>query len=402
LKGQVVDVFKAGIEAVKIAQATSKEKANKIKEISSQLVKEIKELESTGKITPTQALNMISKFNKVNMLNDVSVANFVDYMSKVFADAEYDNKINVAKSKIKNAKKNIATKIGIADGLSIDLQKLFSINPTLIPQQYLNRYLELVNMFSERAQVLSLEEKSVVIKDVQEILDEINNEQSISYELADRFEASENKVFKDGVLDYSASVKNMLDKGEIDSNEASLMSKYKNRIVESVEKPKMTDEEIQQEKDVLESLIKKSDINPSGLSTRDEINLAKRLGKLIKGDSVKELSNNKLKNILKVIDNINNGYISHYAQLMVEDINSINDEKPLNTSVKKSTYPTLSYMYSKMKSNFTKKDEVFEMIRRNPLFYIDQVFGNFKTKDIFNSILEKPAEGESKFTSEFK
>jgi hypothetical protein len=55
-----------------------------------------------------------------------------------------------------------------------------------------------------------------------------------------------------------------------------------------------------------------------------------------------------------------------------------------------------------MKSLFTKKDAVFEMIRRNPLFYIDQVLGNFKTKDVFNSILEMAAEGESKFTSEFK
>ena len=372
------------------------------KEIAKELAAEIKELSTKGKITLTQAANIASKFSKVDLLNETSVSNFVDYMSKVFADAEYDNKISVAKSKIKNAKKNIATKIGIADGLSIDLQKLFSINPTLIPQQYLNRYLELVNMFSARQQVLNLEEKSKVTKDVEEILDEINNEQSISYELADRFEASENKVFKDGVLDYSASVKNMLDKGEIDSNEATLMSKYKNRIVESVEKPKMTDEEIQQEKDVLESLIKKSDINPSGLSTRDEINLAKRLGKLIKGDAVKELSNAEMKNVLKLVDNINNGYINHYAQLMVEKINDINESKSLQSAVNKSKFPTLSYMYSKMKSLFTKKDAVFEMVRRNPLFYIDQVFGNFKTKDIFNSILKSAAEGESKFTSEFK
>ena len=372
------------------------------KEVAKELAAEIKELSTKGKITLTQAANIVSKFSKVNLLNEVSVSNFVDYMSKVFADAEYDNKISVAKGKIKNAKKNIATKLGMADGLIIPLQRLFSINPNLIPEQYLDRYLELVDMFSARAQVLSLEEKSKVTKDVEEILDEINNEQSLSDELADRFEASENKVFKDGVLDYTASVKNMLDKGEIDSNEASLMSKYKNRIVESVDKTKMTDEEIQQEKDVLESLIKKSDVNPSSLSTRDEINLAKRLGKLIKGDAVKELSNAEMKNVLKLVDNINNGYLPHYAQLMVEKLTSINNAKSLESAVNKSKFPTLSYMYSKMKSLFTKKDAVFEMVRRNPLFYIDQVFGNFKTKDIFNSILEMAAEGESKFTSEFK
>jgi hypothetical protein len=372
------------------------------KEISQQLIKEIKELETSGRITSAQALNMISKFGKVNLLNEASVSSFFDYMTKVFADAEYDNKINIAKKKLANAKRNIATKIGMADGLMLPLQKLFSINPTLIPQQYLSRYLELVNMFGERKEVLSLEEKSVVTEDVQEILDEINNEQSLSDELADRFEASDNKVFKDGVLDYSASVKNMLEEGEIDSKEASLMSKYKNRIVDSVERTKMTEEEIKKEKNVLANLIKKSTVDPSSLSTRDEVNLAKRLARLIKGDGIKELSNTELKNVLKLIDNINNGYLPHYTQLMVEKLTSINNSKPLESAVKKSTYPKFTYMYSKMKSIFTKKDEVFEMIRRNPLFYIDQVLGNFKTKDIFNSVLEMVSEGEAKFTSEFK
>jgi hypothetical protein len=372
------------------------------KEFAKELADEIKELSKKGKITLTQAANIVSKFSKVNLLNEVSVANFVDYMTKVFADAEYDNKINIAKGKLKNAKKNIATKIGMADGLALPLQKLFSINPTLIPEQYLNRYLELVDMFGERKEVLSLEEKSKVTEDVQEILDEINNEQSLSDELSDRFDASENKVFKDGVLDFSASVKNMLEEGEIDSKEADLMSKYKSRIVDSIDREKMTEEEIQKEKDALVSIIKKSTIDPSGLSTRDEISLAKRLSRLIKGDGINGLTNTELKNVLKLIDNINNGYLPHYTQLMVEKITSINNAKSLEYSVKKSSYPTFSYLYSKIKSIYTKKDEVFEMIRRNPLFYIDQVLGNFKTKDIFNSVLEMAAEGESKFTSEFK
>ena len=390
------------VKQIKDKAKGAKDVINVQKELAKELAAEIKELSAKGKITLTQAANIVSKFSKVNLLNEASVSNFVDYMSKVFADAEYDNKVNVAKSKLKTAKKNIVTKLGIADGLILPLQRLFSINPNLIPEQYLDRYLELVDMFSARQQVLTLEEKSVVTKDVQDMLDEINNEQSLSDELADRFEASENKVFKDGVLDYSASVKNMLDKGEIDSNEATLMSKYKNRIVESVDKTKMTDEEIQQEKDVLESLIKKSDIDSSGLSTRDEINLAKRLGKLIKGDAIKELSNTDMKNVLKLVDNINNGYLPHYTQLMVEKLTSVNNAKSLESAVNKSKFPTFSYLYSKAKSVLTKKDTVLEMIRRNPLFYIDQVLGNFKTKDIFNSILEMAAEAESKFTSEFK
>jgi hypothetical protein len=372
------------------------------KEVSQQLITEIKELESTGKITPTQALNMISKFNKVNMLNDVSVANFIDYMSKVFADADYDNKINVAKSKLKAAKKNINTKIGIADGLVGPLQKLFSINPQLIPQAYLERYLELVDMFGARQAVLNLEEKSKVTKDVIEILDEINNEQSAVEELSERFNYSENQVIEDGKINYAATVKNMLKEGEITEEEAALMTKYKSEITPKVKREERTEEEIQEEKDELLAEVKKSTINSDDLPTRTERDAAKKLATLIKSPGVKELSNAQLKNLLKVIDNINNGYFAHSAHLITEEINSINNSKVLESSVNKAKLLPLSKLYSQAKSILTRKDAVLEMIRRNPLFNIDQVLGDFKTKDVFNSLLEKAAEGEAKFTAELK
>ena len=87
---------------------------------------------------------------------------------------------------------------------------------------------------------------------------------------------------------------------------------------------------------------------------------------------------------------------------MVEKINDINKSIKLENSVEKSKLPTFSSLYAKGKSLLTKKDAVLEMIRRNPLFYIDQVFGDFRTKDIFNSVLEMAAEGESNFTADFK
>jgi hypothetical protein len=409
LFGKIKDVKKitmtekaALIKQIKDRIKGAKDVIKTQKEIASQIADEVNELRTKGKITVNQAANIVSKFSKLNLLNETAVSNFTDYISKVFADAEYDNKINIAKSKLAKAKQNIVTKLGIADGLVLQLQRLFSINPTLIPEQSLNRYLELLDMFSARQQVLNLEEKSVVTKDVQDILDEINNEQSLSDELADRFEASESKVFKDDVLDYAASVKNMLKNGEIDEKEAELMTKYKDRIVEKEERAKMTEEEIEAEKEILTKEIKKATVNSNGLPTRDEKELAKRFSRLIKGDAIKELTNAELKNILKIIDNINNNYLPHYTQLMVEKMNDINKSKILENAVDKSKPLTISKLYSEVKSLFTKKDAILEMIRRNPLFYIDQVLGDFKTKDIFNSVLEMAAEGESNFTADFK
>ena len=409
LFGKIKDVTKITItekqgliKQIKDTAKGAREAVKAFKLASQQLTKDIKELKESGKITSTQLANVLVKFSKVNVLNDASVSNFVDYMTKVFTDADYINKIETAKSNLKTAKKNIVTKLGIADGLILPLQRLFAINPTMIPDAYLGKYLNLVDMFGKRQAVLTLEEKSQTIKDVQEILDEINNERSLVDELADRFNNSDNKVFKDDKLDYSASLNKMLEEGDIDNEDLVLMKKYKTDIVPQVEKSKLTEEEIQAEKDELTKIIQKSKIDGTELSTRDERDLSKELNSLIKGKAINELTNVELKNLLKVIDNINNGYLPHYTQLLVEKLNSINNAVTLETAVNKSKPLPVSKVYAKAKSILTKKDAVLEMIRRNPLFNIDQVLGDFKTKDIFNSLFNKAAEAEAKFTSELK
>jgi len=410
LKGQVVDVFKAAIDAIKIVQATAKEKAKNIKEISQQLIKDIKELESTGKITPTQAINMISKFNKVNMLNEVSVSNFIDYMTKVFADADYDNKIKVAKGKLKAAKKNINTKIGIANGLAYPLQTLFSINPSLIPIKNLERYMELVDMFSARKSVLQLDEISQVINDVNEILDEINTEQSLVEELSYRLNYSNNQVIEDGKLNYADTVKNMVKEGDITEEEAALMTKYKSEIVPKLEQTdeekQKKKEELEEEKKELENELKKSTINASDLPTRDERNVAKRLAEYLRKPFIKQLNNVDLKNLLKAIDNINNGYLPHQAELILEKLDGFVDGKTIDNSIEKANLKKISQLvntvYNSIKSKMTGRDTIFEMIRRSPLFNIDQVLGNFKTEDLYYALLGKSAKAEAKFSFELK
>ena len=374
------------------------------RDAAKELAKDIREMASKGKITSIQAANIVSRFGKVNMLNEISVSNFVDYMAKVFANAEYADKIDVAKSKLKMAKKNIVTKIGIADGLVGKLNQLFSINPTLIPNEFLGRYLELVDMFGARQAVLTLDEKSVVAKDVQAILDEIDNEQSKADELADRFNASENKVFKDDELDYAASVKKMLDEKEIDEKEAETMRKYKDDIAPQVEETELTEEELADERNELTDAVKKSIVDGSELPTKDERDLAKELRRLIGTDAINSLTNTELKNLLKVINNINNNYLPHYAQLMVEKLNSINNGVVGAKAIESSKVAKFSSLYSRAKAWVarTGRTGISEMIRRNPLYYIDQLFGDFKTKDIFNAVLNKAAEGEAQFKAELK
>jgi hypothetical protein len=372
------------------------------KDATKDLVEEIRELAKKGNITPTQAVNLISKFGKVNLLNESSVATFVDYMTKVFADAEYDNKISVAKGKLKAAKKSIATKIGIANGLAFPLQTLFSINPSLIPVKNLERYMELVKMFSDRKSVLQLDEISQVINDVNDILNEIDNEQSLVPELTFRLNNSKNQVLKDGELDYAATIKKMIKENEITQEEADLMVKYKKEIVPQEGKAKKTDAEIEAERKELEAEVKKAKVNFGDLPTRDERAVAKRIADHLKKPFISQLSNIELNNLIKAIDNINNGYLPHQAELILEKIDGFSDAKAEVKVIENGSLATIGKIYNSIKSKFTDNDAVFEMIRRAPLFNIDQVLGNFKTKELFDALLGRSATAEARFSFALK
>ncbi len=194
----------------------------------------------------------------------------------------------------------------------------------------------------------------------------------------------------------------MLDEKEIDEKEAETMRKYKEDIAPQVEETELTEEEAQKEKDELIAVVKASQVDGTELPSNDERNLAKQIARLIKTDALKGLTNTELKNLLKVIDNINNNYLPHYAQLMVEKMNAINNANSLTSAIKKAVIAPLSGLYSRVKSSLTERGAIEEMIRRNPLFNIDQLFGNYKTKDIFNAVLNKAAEGEANFKAELK
>lgn len=369
---------------------------------SKELAATTKELVSSGRISAKQAAAVISRFSKVNMFNDASVNSFIDYMANVFKDAEYSSKMAFANKKRKQAKKNIFTKLGKADGLLGSLNRLLSVNPTLIPDSVLNKYLEVLEMFGERAAVLTLDEKSKSIKDVESILEALDTEQSKVDELSLIFADSNNKVYNDNdSINYAETVKKMLDEGEITTEYADLMRKYKKDISPQLEDTQQTDAELDQER---QDIIKRFDnviIDKDSLPTREERSLVKRLDKLINTVALDQLNITQLKNLLKVIDNINNGYLPHYAQLLVESMEAINDGDTLADGISKGKPLPLSKIYANFKSLLTRKDAYLEMIRRNPLVYIDQVFGNFKGKDIYNSLFNPIAKAKATFDKAF-
>lgn len=101
------------------------------KEASQLLSEDIANLVSRGAITAKQQAAIIKKFGKINMLSPKSVGKFVDYMTKVFADAEYQSKLDEARglkkqiSKLSKGKERFANLRDIA-------KKFLDLEPSVI------------------------------------------------------------------------------------------------------------------------------------------------------------------------------------------------------------------------------------------------------------------------------
>jgi hypothetical protein len=358
----------------------------------------LKDLITKGQITVKQAGTLVRRFSRVNPLDDASVDRFVNYATKVFQNAEYDDIVRNLESNAKKAKKNSQTKIGISEGLVQPLLRIFSIKPDSIPDAVFDTYRELVDVMSKRKAVLELPEIQSLREKAKSVIDAVDFELSMVPSLAEAFNAYAGKVLtKEGKIDYAATVNKMVKEGAVTDDQGQILRDFRSSVLPRAEKLERSEAEIQEERELLMDIISDSSVNASELPSKDERELAQKLADLIKTDAVEALSNDQLNNLVRVIDNINNGYLPHYAQLMVERLTAINDADVLAGAVEAAKPLTIGSAIGKVKSLFSGKKPIAEMIRRNPLFYIDQLFGNFKSKDIFDSVFGAVSRAQSKF-----
>ena len=190
----------------------------------------------------------------------------------------------------------------------------------------------------------------------------------------------------------------------ITKEEAKLMEKYKSKI-SPTEKVVKTPEQIAEEKQIeIEEIGKKNKTIkvPNDLS-RDQKFLVERFRKLLSNiDVLERMEVYSLKNMKDLLSNIENGYVPHLTEMLTEKMTAIERSKNLAESVKDSKPLKFSLMYAKFKNLFTKKGAVLELIRRNPLVYIDQVFGDFNTKNIYEAIFKPTAKAQSRYATATK
>jgi hypothetical protein len=114
---------------IKVLDRGAKTAKKLIDTATKNLSAEVKELVKKGKINVSQMTSVMNKFSKVDMFKEENIEEFVDYMTKVFNDADYANKIINAKSivaKIKKQSKKGEITISTAG------KEFAKINPSLV------------------------------------------------------------------------------------------------------------------------------------------------------------------------------------------------------------------------------------------------------------------------------
>jgi hypothetical protein len=348
-------------------------------------------MKQKGRINTNQAKALLSRISKVNLDNQAKVDEFINYVANVFNNAEYDQYIAALNKRLPRAKNAVEKKIGTANALTIELRKLFSINPSKIPVSSLYQYGSLVDTFSKNSAILPIGDINTVTQMVTDILADVDAELSTIPGLTTKFYNTTSTVMNaQGSVDYAATLDAMLKNNEITENERDLMKKYKSEILPSPSTVKPTQQQTQQEKDdAIDEIINNVSITTVGLSSDLEKGLALSISRLIKNREIlKRLSINELNNIIALADNINNGILPAIANTINNRLVNINNAIPVSKSVDNAKLTTKSKM---LKNFMSTPKAIMESFKNNPLRLIDEMFGDFKTQTLYNGIFDRLA-----------
>jgi hypothetical protein len=128
VKDQAIDIFKAGLEAIKITKATSKAKLKSVTSIIDSLTKGEDGKSKAGKITTKQANSLIKRIGIINLDNPKTTDKLIDYASKIIDNAEHKDKLDNLDAVISGIKSKLKSK-DIDPDLKDLAKKLVSIKP---------------------------------------------------------------------------------------------------------------------------------------------------------------------------------------------------------------------------------------------------------------------------------
>ena len=383
-----------------ISRVISKQQAlasKAYKNLFAKITKDLFDMVYSNNITVKQAGRILKKFSQIDFSSDISINEFVDFATNVIQNANYVDESIKMKAAREVAKKNIPRKVGNLGGYNAVLTRLFSMSHKLIPPSVMDRYKALLKEFGEKKAVLSLRQASVIMADVDAILAEIDREYSLIPNLQTLFDGYQDKVLdKNGKILYQKTIDRMRSDDIINDDDRELMIRMKD-VIMPYERD-LSPADIEAERAVLVPEVQALGMAmtpPPGLS-KDEKRVVRELSDALKDrEALMKMSPTDLRNLKKVIDNINNGNVNHLAKILVERVANHRSAMELNKSITSMRPLWVSSMVGKVKSFLSKKTKYEEMANRTPLFFIDQVFGDFKTSKIYDTLFEKIASAQS-------
>ena len=400
-KEVTVDEAKALKDQIKLEQNAANKGIKFYRKAQKNLIGAVKSLQRKGIFNSKQVNRLVKKIVQADALSVDKTKSLLKEIDAVFKEAETNEQRKDIANKVKKAKKNINSgKIGIANAIVPMLDNLFNIKIDNIPAEVLNTYQEIVDQLGENKSVLkNVEKEAIIIEKTQKVLKALDEQQSMLPDLKTRLA----EYIRNNPNMESKGFSKILDKMTkdevINSDEAALMKKYKSQISSEVkESKKATPEELKVEKETLIDDLLDNGIKSKSQVTRIERDLVLQLRRLMSNKTLLEgLSNLELKNLTGIVENINNGYVPHLTQIMASKLSSIQKGKLIGDAVGKAKLLIDEKIIAKVKTFFRDSTTVAEMVRRNPLVYIDQLFNNFKTMPIYDAALGGLAAAQPKF-----
>jgi hypothetical protein len=322
-------------------------------------------------------------------------------------------KITELNKKRDSAQKNTIgknPKLGdITSDLGPLLKQVLNINAKLIPEDVFEDYRKVIEMLSGNRRILSPENRAEIEKKLNNIIRSIEFSNNKASDLKGRYD--DFKVNNED-LDYSDSIKKMLEDGIISKEEFDFMKKYKSKIIEAEVKQKMTKEEDEDEKEELIAEIKDTTVTTDefkGDEFRLERDFVNKFIETLKNSDLESLNNSDLNDLVKIIYNINNGFVNHATSQMLIKLESNIKEATLVEAIPDSYGGVVKRIQQWLRTLDVNIANIKLRIKNdkygvgsNSLFNIDEMFGDFKTKRIFNSIFNESAKAQQTYQSEIK
>ena len=343
------------------------------------LAKIIKDFEKGKNITTAKSQTIINRISKVNLDNEVAVEKLLDYIAKQYGIAKVKEETSESNTKRKRAKNNIKSKIGTAKDTFNIFKKLFSYDSKLITDKKLKaKYEAIVGRFGSSSAVLSVKDLKSEAEIAKEIIESIEEEYSTFEDLADVF--YENMVKdENGNIDYKATMKVLSEGTEtiLVPDQLAILEKYKSKLELKEAKESLTPE---QQKVVTEGLIDEAMKVKVKNNVTDDKNSRESAGKLIKllenRKNLEGLSDNQLKSIPQILDNIQNGIFTFRANTIMNALDVKENSDAITIKLNKARAMAIESIIRGLQSTLPfQATSAYNQIASNPLKDIDTILG---------------------------